>query len=319
MSGNSRAGETILVVRLGAMGDILHAFPAVASLRLSFPEARIVWVTRRRWLALLNGAPFVDETIALQGWSAWAQVRGLRPSLAFDFQGLVQSAVVARFARPKALWGFDRPIVRESLARFLYTHRLPARGPHRIERNLQLTAAAGASRSTVTTWAPAGAPEGALPSGPFVLASPFAGWAGKQWPLDFYAELGTELRAEGLQLVLNVSEAQAQDVRHLSDVYLHVSSLPGLIDATRKAVAVVGVDSGPLHLAAAMRKPGVAIFGPTDPAATGPFGGSMSVMRNEAAETTYIRHRTIQASMRSIAPAEVADALRKAVRAVELR
>ena len=82
----------------------------------------------------------------------------------------------------------------------------------------------------------------------------------------------------------------------------HISGLPGLIDATRRAAAVIGVDSGPLHIAAALGKPGVAIFGPTDPARNGPYGDSLKVLRAPSAETTYKRGASIDPAMRAISP-----------------
>ena len=90
----------------------------------------------------------------------------------------------------------------------------------------------------------------------------------------------------------------------------HYSGLPGLIDATRRATAVVGVDSGPLHLAAALGKPGVAIFGPTDPSRNGPYGNSLRVLRSAAAVTTYKRGAVIDESMRNISPDEVFEPLK---------
>jgi heptosyltransferase-1 len=89
----------------------------------------------------------------------------------------------------------------------------------------------------------------------------------------------------------------------------HCSGLPGLIHATRRAVAVVGVDSGPLHLAAALGKPGVAIYGPTDPARNGPYGDSLQVLRSPAAVTTYKRGASIDEAMRAVSPAQVFEAL----------
>jgi len=93
----------------------------------------------------------------------------------------------------------------------------------------------------------------------------------------------------------------------------HYSGLPGLIDATRRATAVLGVDSGPLHLAAALSKPGVAIFGPTDPVRNGPYGNSLRVLRSAAAVTTYKRGAAIDESMQNISPGEVFEALRAAL------
>ncbi len=171
--------------------------------------------------------------------------------------------------------------------------------------------AAGATNITDESWVPLGQPEGDLPETPFVLASPFAGWGAKQWPLLSYVALAQELANIDVPLVLNVAPAQAGLVADLPNVHVHVSSLAGLIDATRRAAAVIGVDSGPLHLAAALRKPGVAIFGPTDPLTHGPYGGSMTVLRSARAETTYKRLASVQQSMLSIAVHHVLHPLRQ--------
>jgi heptosyltransferase-1 len=95
-----------------------------------------------------------------------------------------------------------------------------------------------------------------------------------------------------------------------SRIVTHASGLDGLIHATRRAVAVIGVDSGPLHLAAALGKPGVAIFGPTDPARNGPYGDTLRVLRTSDAVTSYKRKDEVAASMRDISPASVMEALR---------
>lgn len=306
------------MIRLGAMGDILHALPAAASLKLSFPERKVVWLVGRRWCDLLVGNPYVDEIVpfdrsALRGlWSLRRELRQLRPELVIDFQGLLQSALAGRMARSPRFLGFDRQVAREPLASRLYTERIHVTGPHRIERNLQLVRAAGAQHLTEESWIPEGAPEGHLPSGPYVLASPFAGWQSKQWPLEMYEALGQRLRKEGLELVINVPSSRAKD--SFEHVLVHRSSLSGLIHATRHATAVVGVDSGPLHLAAALKKPGVAIFGPTDPAQTGPFRSSMVVLRHKEVETTYKRGKDVHASMAEISVEEVARALLDSLR-----
>jgi heptosyltransferase-1 len=124
-------------------------------------------------------------------------------------------------------------------------------------------------------------------------------------------ELAELLSKEGLRLVLNVSAQQLPMLSRLPSLRPHVSSISGLIAATRRAAAVLGVDSGPLHLAAALRKPGVAIYGPTDPLATGPYGGSLTVLRAGSVATTYARHKAIHPSMRAITPQLAAAALRK--------
>jgi len=138
-----------------------------------------------------------------------------------------------------------------------------------------------------------------------VLASPLAGWGAKQWPLEYYAKLADRLRREcGMPLVLD-----APDSLPVEGAWTHVSTLAGLIYATRRATAVVGLDSGPLHLAAALGKPGVGIYGPTDPARHGPYGGTISVLRSPGAMTTYRRVAEPDPSMRQITPDQVFEAL----------
>jgi heptosyltransferase-1 len=301
------------------MGDILHTLPAVASLTLSFPNKKLVWLVGRRWCDLLAGNPSIDEIVSFDRsalgafWNLRRELQSLRPELVFDFQGLLQSALAGRMAGASRFYGFDKEVAREPLASFLYTNRVHVTGPHRIERNLQLVQAAGAQHLTEESWIPEGTPEGSLPSGPYVLASPFAGWQSKQWPLSMYEGLGQRLRKKGLELVINLPNARAKE--SFRNLLVHPSSLAGLIHATRRAAAVVGVDSGPLHLAAALKKPGIAIFGPTDPAQTGPFKSPMEVLRHGNAETTYKRERDVHASMAAISVEEVAAALVNSLRA----
>jgi heptosyltransferase-1 len=112
-----------------------------------------------------------------------------------------------------------------------------------------------------------------------------------------------------LPLVLNAPPGSGEFASILSAVP-HESTIAGLIHATRCATAVIGVDSGPMHLAAALGKPGVAIFGPTDPARNGPYGDTIQVLRSSDAVTSYKRTATIDASMRDIDPDRVFETLR---------
>ena len=306
----------ILIVRLGAMGDIIQALPAAASLQQSFPQARISWLVAPRWMPLLQGNPAIHRLIPFeratvgQLWATMRRVRALHPDLAIDFQGLLQSAFAGRLARPRRFLGFSREVAREPLAALLYDgHGIRTSAQHRVPRNLQLAAAAGATEIVESAFIPPGEADGRLPDEPYVLASPFAGWPGKEWPLARYGELALRLRAEGLRLVLNVAAYRASEVRELPHVYVHTSSLAGLIHATRQAVAIVGLDSGPLHLAAALQKAGVAIFGPTDPALSGPSGDSLTVLRARQVTSTYKRDRRVHTSMEAI----TAEVVHKAV------
>ena len=307
----------ILVVRLGAMGDIIHTLPAVASLKHSLPGSHITWAIAPKWAPLLEANPFVDRVIAIERGSLAALARSRRElqqqpfDFAVDFQGLIQSALVASIARPDRIYGFDRSQVREKLAALFYSAYAVSLSKHVVDRNLDLARAAGASSVLHTFPLPPGEPEQPLPAGDFVLACPLAGWASKQWPLDSYSALAARLKCVGITLVVNGPPASADLLSRIEGARLHTSALPGLIDATRRALAVVGVDSGPLHLAAALEKPGIAIFGPTDPERNGPYGGSLQVLRSPHAVTSYKRRNEIDRSMREVTVNDVFTALER--------
>jgi heptosyltransferase-1 len=322
--------ESILVVRLGAMGDVLHALPAVASLKHNFPASRLTWVVDAPWAPLLESNPFIDTVVAVdrkrpRTW--WHTRRALlqsRYSVAVDFQGLLKSAFVATLARPERIFGFHSSEVRERAAAFFYSQSVQAGLVHAVDRNLALAKAAGAVSLLRQFPLPPGQPEGDLPNGGFVLASPLAGWASKQWPLEHYAELARTLQKDwGLPLVVNGPPSARAVLQSIPGCVVHVSGIEGLIHATRRATAVVGVDSGPMHLAAALNKPGAAIFGPTDPARNGPYGGSLQVLchatavpklqRTDGRSGAYIRGTEIDSAMRAITPAAVLESLKTQV------
>jgi heptosyltransferase I len=308
----------ILAVRLGAMGDIIQALPAVAALKLAHPQSHLTWLVEPKWAPLLNANPFVDRVVFLHRespsglYQTWRTLTEFPFDYAVDFQGLFKSALAAAAARPAQLYGFDPSQVRERGAAFFYTHRILAGAAHVVDRNLELAAAVphvkGTPAEPPAFSIPTGIPEGDLPAGDFVLASPSAGWASKQWPLDHYRALAVRLQSEyGIPLVLN--GPPGAPFQNVEPALTHYSSLAGLIHATRRAAAVIGVDSGPLHLAAALAKPGVAIFGPTDPQRNGPYGNSMQVIRVPSAMTTYKRGTTIDPSMNLVSPTRVFDCL----------
>ena len=135
----------ILVVRLGAMGDIIHALPAVARLKCSFPQARITWAVESQWSTLLNGNPDIDEVLPLPisvwrrrlGMVTWQEFQAVRTSLrasrfdlAVDFQGLLKSALVTFFSRADRVVGFERDELREPIAASFYSDRVPSEARH---------------------------------------------------------------------------------------------------------------------------------------------------------------------------------------------
>ncbi len=295
------------------MGDIIHSLPGAASLKHSFPSARITWVVQPQWVPLLEGNGFVDRIVLFNrndpgSWKRTKdQLRAEHYDLAVDFQGLLKSALIAHSARPERIAGFGAGVVRERLARLFYSSHVESKAVHVVDQALDLAAGAGATNLVRAFPLPQGKPEGRLPQGPFALASPLAGWGSKQWPLEYYEKLAFLLRTKlGMPLVLN---GAAGSVPVVPGTLIHESGIEGLIDATRRASLVVGVDSGPLHLAAALGKAGAAVFGPTDPVRNGPYGGDFQVFRAPGVRTTHRRAVAIDESMRAIGPERVFAAL----------
>ena len=201
----------ILVVRLGAMGDIVQTLPAVASLKHSMPHSEITWVIESKWRALLADNPYVDKVVLFDRFtmtglrSAWRELRRERFDLAIDFQGLIKSALVAACGRPERLYGFNRKGVREKPAAWFYSTRVASDATHRVDKYLDLAARARRHKS-IASLSPARASgrKGSCRQAISSFASPFAGWGSKQWPPENYSALGQRLRAEcGIELVLN--------------------------------------------------------------------------------------------------------------------
>src|SRR5690242_2343672 len=200
-AGNTNS-RRILIVRLGAMGDIIHALPAVASLKHSFPGSELTWVVEPRWAALLEDNPFVDRVVFLRRegpgglLQTWRDLRSCRYDFAVDFQGLLKSALVASAARPERIFGFHQSQIRERAAALFYSNKTVSRSAHVVDQNLDLAVDAGAANPVRKFPLPPGRPESPLPDGDFVLASPLAGWRSKQWPIENYQALARLLRRE---------------------------------------------------------------------------------------------------------------------------
>lgn len=324
----------VLVVRLGAMGDVIHALPAVSALARALPESQVDWIVDPRWAALLEGNPFLNAVIPLplNAWrkepfrtGSWraareliADLRSTQYDLAVDLQGLIKSASLARVTGARRRAGFETAALREPFAARLYTEQVSVTGAHVVDQNLSaVRRLTGEADGPVEFPLPEGERSTVLPAGDFVLATPVAGWGSKQWPARHYAQLaGLLYRGVSMPLVLDCAPGDAGYVQEIArtapaeSVVVHTSTIPQLIGATRRARAVLGVDSGPLHLAAALGKPGVAVFGPTDPARNGPYGGTLTVLRATTAATTYRREPDVSCSMSSISADQAYEKLR---------
>jgi heptosyltransferase-1 len=350
--------KRLLIVRLSAMGDVIHTLPAAQALREAFPQARIGWLIEERWAELLCAPgtprrgprsaqrPLADwvHTVNLTAWrkslftistaqqiaKTWNDVLAGRYDVAVDLQGAIRSAVLARWSAARAVYGAAQP--RESPASLWYTRQKIARGAHMIEQNLSVAEAVAlyspgqhslgqrqlkvprvefphdgeAERRMDRRLTEAGVRE-------FAILNPGAGWGAKRWPAERYGRVARALAEDGVRSILNygpgeddlacqaetASEGAAQAMK---------CSITELIALTRRAKLFIGGDTGPLHLAAALQVPVVAIFGPTDPARTGPYGTRSVVLRNPVSPTSHARRSAPDEGMLEISAEAVVGA-----------
>jgi len=324
----------ILVVRLGSLGDIVLTLPAVQALRQRYPQARIDWLVETKWLPLLESVPLASNVIPLakdswgEIWRVMRTLRATRYQWAIDFQGLYKSALCAYFSGARQRLGFWDP--REAGARMFYNEplMLPPRVTHAAQRNLALASLLGAADGLPEfpefSEQPAAASyvrDALAQAGMerYYVISPGGGWRSKCWPAEDYGHLHRRF-AEKHRLRAIVSygpgeKALAESVRVVAGEpapLLLPMSIPQLIAALRGCEFFVGADTGPLHLAAALGRRTVALFGPTDPRRNGPLGIHHQILRNVSEEqTTYKRGADYSPAMRSIKVEQVLAACEK--------
>jgi heptosyltransferase-1 len=149
------------------------------------------------------------------------------------------------------------------------------------------------------------------PARPFVLLSPGAGWGAKRWPLERYAAVARALIAEGMQAVVNAGPAERQmgeEIARQSGATALAPTLSRLIALSRRAALAIAGDTGPLHLASALGRPTVGIYGPTDPARNGPFHGEHIILRHPESRRDHTRRAEPEPGLLTITPEEVLDA-----------
>jgi lipopolysaccharide heptosyltransferase I len=291
---------------MGAMGDIVHALPAAATLRHAFPQAQIDWLVEEHWSALLEGNPHLSGVRKLRrrDFSAFLQMSGdLRRDqydCVIDFQGLMKSALMAKLSGAQQVVGFATAALREKPAALAYSQQVDVESSaHVVEQNLALVHAL--SQQTVEDVMefplPSPSSEMAPPfPGDYLAVSPSAGWPAKRWPAENFAALILRVDREmGWPAVINCGpgeEALAQEIVAATQpdrTRVVCGDLAALIALARRARAFVAGDTGPLHIAAALGTPVVAVFGPTSPRRNGPYSKRARVVRAPDVETTYSR------------------------------
>lgn len=291
----------ILFIKTSSLGDVIHHMPAVTEARKARPADRLVWVVEEAFVPLARLHPAVDDVIPV-AWRRWRKslyapatwreiLAGLRLIGAsrydevIDSQGLLRTAVMGRFARGRR-HGYDSASIKEPLASLFYDVRHSvSRSLHAVERNRILAGRA-------LGYEPRGAPDFGLdrakltsPGNRYAVFLHATAQAQKQWPEENWVALGKTLSRDGLEIVLPWG---TQDERLRSERI--ASALPGArvparqpLDNVARLIAgaefVVGVDTGLLHLAAALGVPLVAIFAGSEPSLTKPVGsGRLTVL-----------------------------------------
>ncbi len=306
--------ERLLIVRLSAMGDVIHTLPAAYGLREAYPHATIGWLIEERWAELLCAPraprrgprspqrPLADwvHTVNLTGWpkslgaiatlqqiaTVWSDVRAAHYEVAVDLQGAIRSALLARWSGAGIVYGAAEKIPHVEFPR-------DPEAEARIDLRL--------SEQAITD---------------FAVLNPGAGWGAKRWPAERYGQVAGKLASEGVRSIVNYGPGEESLAREVEAAGARVAramkcSITELIALTRRARLFVGGDTGPMHLAAALGVPVVAIFGPTDPARNGPYGTRSIVLRNSASSTSHARRSQPDDGMLEITTDTVVAAVRE--------
>jgi len=307
----------ILIVKLSAVGDVVHTLPALAALRKHFPQAHITWVIEEAAADLIAGHPDLDRVI-ISRRKAWTQtgrqgrigntlneiktflyaLRDRPYDLVIDFHGLFKSALLVGLCRGQRKLGYDSL---QELSGLFYNEKIPEDlNKHAVDRYLDFPAYLGATpakpvffipvaeenRNRVSTLLEKNGITGG--SDPFIAINPVALWPTKLWSREKFADLASMIGEELQVPVILTGSAKEKPYIDSIEAMMRApvvnlagqTSLRDLACLYGRAALVVTTDSGPMHIAAAMGTPVVALFGPTAPERTGPYGDGHTVMQH---------------------------------------
>jgi len=310
-ASGSRKPPRFLIVRLGSLGDIIHAIPAAAALRAALPSAQIDWLVDPRYVELVQLVTAVDHAVPIDPragmirlFATLSELRKRKYKVAIDFQGLIKSATMARMAGAERVLGFPQAQLRESAARAFYSDAPETvRAAHVVFKNLELVAALGIETGEPAF--PLNVPrtpavedvEARFGGAPFALINPGAAWPNKRWPPERYGAVAAAIRERfgwpSLVLWGPKEQELAEAVVEASSgaaVLAPPTSIVDLFGIAKAARIAVSGDTGPLHIAGAVGTPVVAVFGPTKAERNGPWGASdVVVARTDRCECLYQR------------------------------
>ena len=282
----------VLIIKPSSLGDIIHALPAVNLIRHRYPDAHLAWLVNTNFASILQNCPLVDEIIPfprheLRQLPALVQrLRQNRYNLVIDLQGLLRSGLLTALTGARRRIGFAPTFAREG-AHFAYNEIVPVGRPHAVDRNLLVARYLGCDMTAPIEF-PLGSTDACRRSVTALLAgvtapiavNPATRWPTKFWGDDKFAALIRQLPAA--RIILTGAAAESARIAAIAPACRNLAGqtdLAQLTEVYRRCAVVITNDSGPMHLAAAVGTPVVAIFGPTDPAITGPYGKQHRVLR----------------------------------------
>ncbi|HOJ51951.1 MAG TPA: lipopolysaccharide heptosyltransferase II [Syntrophales bacterium] len=303
----------ICLIKLSAIGDVVHTLPSLAALRKMYPDAHLTWVIEEEAADLIAGHPFLDRII-ISRRKTWlrnlslpqtrremkafiSSLRDRRYDLTIDFHGLFKSAVIAAFSRSQRKIGFRSM---QELSGLFYTERITEdMGKHAVDRYLDFIRYLGWENPPVEFIIPAPVEvkesasailqsAGIMGANAFIAVNPVALWPTKLWREERFARLADMIMdILGLPVVFTGSKREEAYIKRIENAMkgkpinlAGQTTLRELAEIYRHALLVVTTDSGPMHIAAAVGTPTVALFGPTDPKRTGPYGPGHRVLRS---------------------------------------
>jgi lipopolysaccharide heptosyltransferase I len=309
--------KRLLVVRLGALGDVVHAIPVAAALRRAFPTARIDWLVSANHREILDLVPVIDRRLVLNegsGASVLAAVRELRAThydAVLDLQGLIKSALLARSTGAARVIGFTSRYAREGLARLFYTEVFdpgcgglydPRETRHVVAINLAMLETLG-----LTVAAPefpidavqstAASQVAQETGGKYVLLNPGAAWPNKRWPAARFGAVAAGIKQRtGLTSVVlwgpseQLLAGEVVAAANGAAIASPRTSVADLVALARGASLMISGDTGPTHIASAVGTPIVGIYGPTRPSRNGPLApGDVAVSRDAVCQCHHLR------------------------------
>ncbi len=289
MTSQGPAPKDILFIKPGSMGDVIHALPCAVAIKNHWPEAKLTWLIDDRWQPLLGGLSSLDAAVVfprqkfrglfgiLKSLPWIASLSRLSPDLVLDLQGLLRSALMARFSGGKRIVGLSD--AREGATGF-YHQLAPVGEPcHAVTRYLRALPTVGVPIPKTPEFPlPVGTEPDGAPAGPYILLHPYSRGAGKSLSPDHVADF---CKALPHRTILVVGGGTAPDpLPSNARSLLNRTSLDELFWLTRRAAFVVSVDSGPVHIAAALTDRLLSIHTWSDPGLVGPYNPKAHVWKD---------------------------------------